>query len=98
MDSFKTPGVYTQEIATLPPSVAEVSTAVPAFLGYTEKAPPGGIARITTLLEFQSLFGGPQPSEFLVRAGTDPRPARSRCRSRRGRPASRARPSCSTTA
>ena len=33
MQVLKTPGVYVQEIATLPPSVAEVSTAIPAFVG-----------------------------------------------------------------
>lgn len=33
-----TPGVYVQEIPSLPPSVAEVETAIPAFIGYTEKA------------------------------------------------------------
>ncbi|MBS1510486.1 MAG: phage tail sheath family protein [Bacteroidetes bacterium] len=35
---LSTPGVYVQEISTLPPSVAEVETAIPAFIGYTEKA------------------------------------------------------------
>lgn len=35
--AIKTPGVYTTEIPTLPPSVAQVSTAVPAFIGYTQK-------------------------------------------------------------
>ncbi|MGL4630582.1 MAG: phage tail sheath family protein [Leadbetterella sp.] len=33
-----TPGVYVNEVPTLPPSVAEVDSAVPAFVGYTEKA------------------------------------------------------------
>ena len=40
--AYKTPGVYVEEISTLPPSVAEVATAIPAFIGYTEK--PGQIA------------------------------------------------------
>lgn len=35
---LSTPGVFVQEISTLPPSVAEVETAIPAFIGYTEKA------------------------------------------------------------
>ena len=34
---YKTPGTYVEEIATLPPSVTGLSTAVPAFIGYTEK-------------------------------------------------------------
>ena len=37
MTSYKTPNVYVEEISTFPPSVAEVSTAIPAFIGYTEK-------------------------------------------------------------
>jgi Phage tail sheath protein FI len=36
--SYKTPGVYVEEISKFPPSVAEVETAIPAFIGYTEKA------------------------------------------------------------
>ena len=36
--SYKTPGVYIEEISKLPPSVAQVETAIPAFIGYTEKA------------------------------------------------------------
>lgn len=33
-----TPGVYIDEISTIPPSVAEVESAIPAFIGYTEVA------------------------------------------------------------
>lgn len=36
--AIRTPGVYTTEIPTLPPSVAQVSTAIPAFIGYTQQA------------------------------------------------------------
>ena len=35
MALYKTPGVYIEESSTLPPSVAEVATAIPAFIGYT---------------------------------------------------------------
>jgi phage tail sheath protein FI len=35
--NYKTPGVYVEEIAKFPPSVAQVETAIPAFIGYTEK-------------------------------------------------------------
>ena len=34
---YKTPGVYVEEKSLLPPSVAGVATAIPAFIGYTEK-------------------------------------------------------------
>ena len=37
MATYKTPDVYVKEISIFPPSVAEVSTAIPAFIGYTEK-------------------------------------------------------------
>ncbi len=36
--SYKTPGVYLEEIVKLPPSVASVETAIPCFLGVTQKA------------------------------------------------------------
>jgi phage tail sheath protein FI len=59
-DTYLHPGVYVKEISTLPPSVAEVSTAVPAFCGYTEKTDlkltP---TRIEAMLDYERLFGGP---------------------------------------
>lgn len=63
--TFKTPGVYLQEISKLPPSVAEVETAIPAFIGYTQIAKnktDGDLnlvpTRITSLLEYEQYFGG----------------------------------------
>ena len=62
---LSTPGVYVQEIPSLPPSVAEVETAIPAFVGYTEKADqlaPGDLKMIPTKInsvgEYISFFGG----------------------------------------
>jgi phage tail sheath protein FI len=52
------PGVYIQEISTLPPSVAPVATAIPAFIGYTEKGPSNKATRITSMLDFETVFGG----------------------------------------
>lgn len=59
-----TPGVYVEEIPALPPSVAGVATAIPAFIGYTEKATrktAGDLTlkptRITSLAEYQIYFG-----------------------------------------
>ncbi len=63
--AYKTPGVYVEEISSLPPSVAEVSTAIPAFLGYTEKA-SNTIARVSTLLEYEQVFGGPKSATIAV--------------------------------
>jgi hypothetical protein len=64
MADYKTPGVYVEEISTLPPSVAGVATAVPAFIGYTEKASRNGKSlnnsptHITSMLEYHQMFGG----------------------------------------
>lgn len=71
MPTYRTPDVYVEEISVFPPSVAEVETAVPAFVGYTARAArisAGDLhnlpTRITSLLEFESLFGGPPPLEL----------------------------------
>ena len=72
MPVYKTPGVYVEEIATLPPSVAEVATAVPAFIGYTDLGPAETadvkVLRITTLLDFKTNFGGAQGLKFTAAA------------------------------
>ncbi len=61
---YKTPGVYVEEISKFPPSVAEVATAIPAFIGYTQKAQklvPGDLdgipTKVRSLLEYEELFG-----------------------------------------
>jgi uncharacterized protein len=62
--TYKTPGVYVEEIVKFPPSVAQVETAIPAFIGYTEKATKkeeGDLhlkpTRITSLLDYINYFG-----------------------------------------
>ena len=61
---YKTPGVYVEEISIFPPSIAQVETAVPAFIGYTRLAQDRGQSlhliptRINSLVEFEQLFGG----------------------------------------
>ncbi len=50
MGTYKTPGVYIEEIALFPPSVAQVETAIPAFIGYTEKAEMNGLPITTTAI------------------------------------------------
>lgn len=61
---YKTPGVYVEEIPKLPPSVAQVETAIPAFVGYTEKAERNGEplistpTRISSMVEFIRYYGG----------------------------------------
>lgn len=78
MAEYKTPGVYIEEIPHLPPSIASVETAIPAFIGYTEKAQWKEADdlinkpwRIESLLEYEQFFGYPDPeSESLTVAFT----------------------------
>ena len=68
MPTYKTPNVYIEEVATLPPSVVPVATAVPAFIGCTEKS--GDLKnkpiRISSLLDYTTHFGGAQATPFTV--------------------------------
>ncbi len=63
MPLYQTPGVYIEEISHLPPSVAEVATAIPAFIGHTEFARQkevnvtGKPIVITSLIEYEETFG-----------------------------------------
>ena len=67
---LNTPGVYIQEVSTFPPSVAEVATAIPAFIGYTAKgvSETVKVAQINTLLEYEQMFGKPKPTAFSTTA------------------------------
>jgi phage tail sheath protein FI len=69
--TYKTPGVFVEEIPKLPPSVAQVETALPAFVGYTETALDSSSGevltnkpkRIGSLVEYEQFFGaGPAPN------------------------------------
>ncbi|MDE1462134.1 phage tail sheath family protein [Spartinivicinus poritis] len=69
--SYKTPNVYVEERSIFPPSVAEVATAIPAFIGRTEIDEDAGgeslvnqSVRITSLVEYESWFGGPFDESF----------------------------------
>ena len=68
ISSIKTAVVYINEIDAFPPSVGQVATAVPAFVGFTENAPtPNIVTRVSSFLEFQQLYGGaPQPTGITV--------------------------------
>ncbi len=66
---YKTPGVYIEEIPKFPPSIAPVETAIPAFIGYTQKAykvKPGDLVNIPTkigsIADYESFYGtGAEP-------------------------------------
>ena len=72
MAQYKTPGVYVEEIPKFPPSIAAVETAIPAFIGYTEKATRNGETLITTpvaiesIAEYEELFGGAPSQDVEV--------------------------------
>ncbi|MBQ0734495.1 phage tail sheath family protein [Aquimarina celericrescens] len=73
MATYSTPGVYIEEIAKFPPSVAQVETAIPAFIGYTEKATnkaEGDLSevptRISSMLEYETYFGFAKAEQGMV--------------------------------
>ncbi|WP_108802507.1 phage tail sheath C-terminal domain-containing protein [Aquimarina sp. Aq107] len=76
--TYKTPGVYIEEIVKFPPSVAQVETAIPAFIGYTEKATnkiKGDLkdipTRITSMLDYETFFGFAKPETTINVTITD---------------------------
>lgn len=58
MANYKTPGVYIEEISLFPPSVKQVETAIPAFIGYTEQGPTEP-TKIKSMVGYRTIFGGP---------------------------------------
>ena len=65
----KRPGVYVEEISMLPPSIAQVETAVPAFIGSTQSGPLMRPIRIANMAEFEKYFGGPEKASISVNVG-----------------------------
>ncbi|MDD4661226.1 MAG: phage tail sheath family protein, partial [Massilibacteroides sp.] len=76
MCTMKTPGVYIVEKSAFPNSVVEVATAVPAFIGHTEKAITGDKSllnkpwKITSMAEFHTYFGGAPDPIFSINETT----------------------------
>lgn len=76
--AYTVPGVFVEEISTLPPSVAGVETAIPAFIGYTEiaKATTDGDLilipkRITSMVDYTTYFGSAD-SETKIKVAIGP--------------------------
>ncbi len=75
---MKTPGVYIVEKNAFPNSVVEAATAIPAFIGITEKARNGADSlankpwKITSMTDFQQYFGGAYAPEFKLSVVADP--------------------------
>ncbi|MFS8615372.1 MAG: phage tail sheath C-terminal domain-containing protein [Solitalea sp.] len=61
--ALSTPGVYIDEVPKLPPSVAQVETAIPAFIGYTRLTELNGESllnrpvKVKSLVEYEQVFG-----------------------------------------
>jgi len=73
MSTYRTPDVYIEEISVFPPSVAEVETAIPAFIGYTETARRladddlrGRPTPVYSFAEYEQFFGQPQAETIAV--------------------------------
>lgn len=76
--TYKSPGVYIEERSAFPNSVVPVPTAVPAFIGYTEKAVRADKpltlqpTRISSFGEYLLLFGGGPQTKFTISSSPDP--------------------------
>lgn len=74
MPDYKTPGVYIVEENAFPSSAVAVETAVPVFIGYTQKAERNGKSlsgvptRISSMAEYAELFGGAFKPTFTITA------------------------------
>jgi hypothetical protein len=70
--TLATPGVYIEERNAFPNSVASIPTAVPAFVGYTERVVKSGESlinkpvRISSFSEFLSVFGEGFKTSFNI--------------------------------
>ena len=77
MAEYKTPGVYIKEKNAFGTSVVEAETAIPAFIGITEKAANGNESltgkpwKITSMTEFATYFGGAPLADFKLGLGED---------------------------
>lgn len=67
-----TPGVYIDEKNAFPSSAVSVETAIPVFIGYTEKAEWNGKTlvniptRVTSFAEYVERFGGGFKAKFKI--------------------------------
>ena len=68
MGEYKTPGVYIKEQNAFGNSVVEAETAIPVFIGLTEKSPdtePKPV-RISSMTEYEKYFGKEKTHQFDV--------------------------------
>lgn len=70
---YKTPGVYIEEIPKFPPIISAVDTAIPAFIGYTQKLVEAALnkpLRISSMVEYELHFGLPQKEKSIIVTAT----------------------------
>ena len=68
--AYATPGVYVEEISTLPPSISEVGTAIPVFIGSTanhDETGPVVVKEINSLRQYEDVFGRSPASQWQVK-------------------------------
>lgn len=81
MASYNTPGVYVEEIPSLPATISAVDTAIPVFIGYTAYATNDPLntgsgdllnapKRIQSMSEYIAHFGGPESTITLTVSGS----------------------------
>ena len=72
-ENLKTPGVYIVEKDSGANAIVQVATAVPVFIGFTEKAEVNGVSFhmkpviVSSLSEFEIFFGGAPKPVFTVK-------------------------------
>jgi len=79
MPNYSIPGVYIEEVAKFPPSVAQVPTAIPAFMGCTEitidtfgNSLINKAVRIGSQKQYEQIFGfGPKPTVTRIDLDSD---------------------------
>jgi len=75
--TLATPGVYIEEKSSFGSSVVPVQTAIPAFIGYTQKASRGSKdltnepTKISSLGQYEELFGGAPQTKFTIETSED---------------------------
>lgn len=78
MGEYKTPGVYSKEQNAFSSSVVEAETAIPVFIGLTEKATDGTESllnrpvRISSMAEYEKYFGKAKTHRFNVTLADKP--------------------------
>lgn len=78
MTTYRIPGIYQEEILSIPPSIEEVDTAIPAFVGYTAKATRKESndlllvpAKLGSIREFEAFYGFPYENNLKLVISSD---------------------------